>query len=124
MRSSVGGLWSPERADARLGQRTRESATTAPSRVAGRFDHSLVQEPRCPPRHFSESRVLRVQAECLFCHRVTQADARPSLVNIPGGGAVLECPACGSRQATSTARFVEFSRRSVGGPASPDAPQP
>lgn len=75
------------------------------------------------PGSDEEPMALNVQAECLSCHRVTNATAPPSLVNIPDGGAVLECPACGSRQAISAARFMEFSQRSAGGPASSGPPQ-
>ena len=88
----------------------------------GRFYLFEVNVQPGRPDSGEEPKVLSVQAECLSCHHVTSAAAPPSLVNIPGGGAVLECPACGSRQAISAARFVEFSQRSAGGPASPDAP--
>lgn len=52
--------------------------------------------------------ILCVRAECLSCHQTLRATAPPALLNISGGGAVLECPVCFSRQPISGARFVDF----------------
>jgi len=62
--------------------------------------------------------ILSVRAECLTCHYTMEITA-PWLVNIPGGGAVLDCPACRTRQAISGARFAAFIERFPGGVTSP-----
>lgn len=52
-----------------------------------------------------------VRAQCIGCCAILEATSAPSLLNIPGGGAVITCMECGSRQAISGARFAEFVRR-------------
>lgn len=53
----------------------------------------------------------RVVAQCLACQNIMRASKPPELLNIVGGGAVLQCPACPNRQAISGARFAEFMQR-------------
>jgi hypothetical protein len=67
--------------------------------------------------------ILSVRAECLTCHH-EMAVAAPWLVNITGGGAVLDCPVCRTRQAISGARFAAFLERFPAGATSPRIPQP
>lgn len=67
--------------------------------------------------------ILSVRAECLSCHHTMEL-AAPRLVNIPGGGAVLDCPVCRSRQAISGARFAAFIERFPNGVTSPSIDQP
>lgn len=52
-----------------------------------------------------------IRAQCSACRGIFRASERPLLENIPGGGAILTCPACSRRQAISGARFVEFAAR-------------
>jgi hypothetical protein len=53
----------------------------------------------------------RVAAQCLACNNIMRATKPPELLNIAGGGAVLQCPACPNRQAISGARFADFMQR-------------
>jgi hypothetical protein len=67
--------------------------------------------------------ILSVRAECLTCHHTMEV-AAPRLVNIPGGGAVLDCPVCRTRQAISGARFAAFIERFPDGASSPRTDEP
>lgn len=62
--------------------------------------------------------ILSVRAQCLTCHHTMEA-AAPRLMNIPGGGAVLDCPVCHARQAISGPRFAAFLERFPDGATSP-----
>ncbi len=55
--------------------------------------------------------IKAVRAECLACRHVFLAEEPPALLNISGGGAALQCPACPNRQAVSGARFADFVER-------------
>lgn len=59
-----------------------------------------------------------VRAECLTCRCVFTASGPPSLVNLPGGGAILQCPGCPVHQAIAAARFADFMERFPAGSTS------
>jgi len=61
--------------------------------------------------------VKEVRAECMICRTAFAASEPPTLVNIPGGGAKLQCPGCGVHQAIAAARFAEFAERFPDGAA-------
>lgn len=65
--------------------------------------------------------ILSVRAECLTCHHTMQVETQPSLTNILGGGAMLDCPTCRTRQAISGERFAAFFQRFPSGAAPPRA---
>lgn len=52
-----------------------------------------------------------VRAECMACRTAFTASGPPTLVNIPGGGVMLQCPNCSVHQAIAAARFAEFAER-------------
>jgi len=60
--------------------------------------------------------ISSVRAECLSCHEMISMSSPPLLVNIAGGGAALQCPSCGVRQAVSGARFADLIQRSSATP--------
>lgn len=49
--------------------------------------------------------VTHITIQCRKCRAVTVATEH-SLVRVPGG-TILDCPACGSHQALSNARFLD-----------------
>jgi hypothetical protein len=55
-----------------------------------------------------ETKVSLVRADCNSCHHMFTGREEPELHPIGASGAVLTCPRCGSRQAISGARFLEF----------------
>jgi len=69
--------------------------------------------------HPDSVRVEYVYAKCLFCSHVFRASGEPSLIRLPRGGAVLQCPDCGVRQAIAGRRIAEFMDRFPTGSSSP-----
>lgn len=52
-----------------------------------------------------------VRAECNSCQSIFKGTRPPRLEPIKGGGAVINCPGCGARQAVAGARFAEYMAR-------------
>ncbi|OEZ02441.1 hypothetical protein BIY45_01165 [Stenotrophomonas sp. BIIR7] len=50
-------------------------------------------------------------AQCTHCGQNFLGTCPPTLVNIPDGGTVVECPNCASRQAVAGQTFVDFMAR-------------
>ena len=57
------------------------------------------------PEHFTT--ITRIRATCNKCSHMLHGTEPPELECIPGG-AILQCPNCGARQAISSARFNLF----------------
>lgn len=60
-----------------------------------------------------------VYAKCLYCSHLFRASEGPSLIRLPRGGAVLECPKYAVRQAIAGRRFAEFMERFPTGSSAP-----
>lgn len=60
-----------------------------------------------------------VYAKCLYCSHLFRAYEEPSLIRLPRGGAVLECPKCAVRQAIAGRRFADFMERFPSGISTP-----
>lgn len=70
-----------------------------------------VVNDRCDGIGDNRNVVKEVRAECMACRTAFTTSGPPTLVNIPGGGVMLQCPNCTVHQAIASARFAEFAER-------------
>lgn len=65
-----------------------------------------------PPKSGADSlRVEWIHARCNRCRRSFMGTSPPDVVNLPTGGALLECPNCSCRQVVSGQMLADFMAR-------------
>lgn len=69
------------------------------------FEVDCKRPPKAGPNSL---KVEWIHARCNRCRRGFMGSSPPDVVNLPTGGALLECPNCASRQVISGQMFADF----------------